>query len=442
MISKLIDHLWRPRRNRHHRRLKQTAAPLAATEKLEDRTLLSGQDLIAFAQALTAANVTLYGANWDANTTAQKSLLEDGASYLQFVDVTNPDRSLNANADTVGIEFPVDVRPIWRLNDGTLIEASLINSLQDLSAATGIAIPTSDGPYLKEIANQSFLSGTALHVALDGFDPENGPLTYTVESSNESNIQARILTGNRSLRISIEGYGDMVFELFEGRATRVAEHIIALAESGFYDGSDILRIFGGFIRAGDPSGVGNQGSDLGPVDDQFHKELQHVQSGLLTMYKPPDVREVNDPFHPENNVTAITYDDQSDSQFIITDRAIRNYDFQNSIFGFLVEGEEVREALSQVPVTGSIPNITIKMETVNVFTDQENATLVLTSTENTTASSTITVTVRDQDGNTQVRQFQVNVTPDIVINPSDITNASPYLEDIPVFQVRPGESVQ
>tara|TARA_R110002111_G_scaffold247140_3_gene310093 strand:- start:24598 stop:29190 length:4593 start_codon:yes stop_codon:yes gene_type:complete len=423
MISKFIDNLWRPRRNKHHRRQKRVATPLAATEKLEDRTLLSGQDLVAFAQALTAANVTLYGAAWDADSTAQKALFEDGAQFLNFVEVTDANRELNSIATTEGIT----VLPTWKLANGSLVEG--IQSLQELATATGIAIPISEGPFLKEIADQNFLSGTALHVALDGFDPDNGPLTYTVESSNESDIQARILTGNRSLRISVEGYGDMVFELFEGRATRAAEHIIQLAEEGFYDASEFFRIFGGFIRGGDPSGVGNGGSYLGPIDDQFHAELQHVQSGLLTLYKPSDT-------------PGVTYDDKSDSQFIITNGPIRNYDFQNTIFGYLVEGEEVREALSHVPVTANVPNFTITMETVEVFTDQENATLVLTSNENTTASSTITVTVRDQDGNTQVRQFQVNVTPDTVVSPGDVANASPYLADIPALQVRPGESVQ
>lgn len=420
MISKFVDNLWRPRRMKHHRRKKSAQAPIVATEKLEDRTLLSGQDLVAFAQALTAANVTLYGAAWDEDTTSQKSLFEDGAQFLQFVDVTNTDRTLNASAATVGINDIASLQPIWKDAGGALIPG--IQSLQELSTATGIAIPISTDPFLKAIPDQDLLSGTGLHVALDGFDPESGPLTYTVDSSNP-NISARILSGNRSIRISVEGYGDMVFELFEGRASRAAERIIELAENEFYKDIIFHRIVNNFvIQGGDPTGTGSGGSTLGFFDDQFHSELQHVQTGLISMAK--------------------TFDDTNDSQFFITEGPSRHLDFQHTIFGFLVEGEDVRQAISNVSVTGQTPNFTIKMENVDVFTDLENATLVLSASEGYTGTSTVTVTVEDQDGNTSQRQFQVNATPDTIIDIFDPANANPYLADIPAIQVSPGDTVQ
>lgn len=439
MISKFVDNLWRPRRSKHHRRSNRATAPIAATEKLEDRTLLSGQDLVAFAQALTAANVTLYGAAWDADTTEQKALLEDGAQFLQFVDVTNTDRTLNANAGVVGITDPMAgsspdmLHPIWRLDDGTMIDGSTITSLQELSTATGIAITNSDGPYLKEIADQDLISGVGLHVALDGYDPDNGTLTYHDPVSSNSHITARILEGNRSLRISVAGYGDMVFELFESRASRATDKIIALAEAGFYDSVEFHRIFGGFLRGGF-----NPDYDLeslppdvaGYFDDQFHNELQHVQSGLLTMYQAPES-------------SSLSTDDTNFSQFVITNGAVRNYDFQNTIFGVLVEGEDVRDALSKVPVTGEgFPDFTVTMETAEVFTDDENATLFITAPEGFTGSATITVTVEDEDGNTQQRQFQVNAATESISDIEDIKNAKPYLADIPDFQALPGDVIE
>lgn len=427
MISKLIDNLWRPRPGRHHRRLKKTTAPLLATEKLEDRTLLSGYDLVAFGQALAAANVTLYGAAWDADTSAQKALLGDGASYINFEDITNSDRSLNAQATDVGISDPQNIRPIWKLAGGTLIEGSTISSLEDLANATGVAIPSSEGPYLKEIADQTLLANTGLHVALDGFDPDGGPVTYTVESSN-SDIDARILDGNRSIRISVAGYGDMVFELFEGRVSRVTDRIIELAQSGFYDGVLFESIINGVAsQVGDPSGD----SGLGFFDDQFHPELQHVQSGLLTMAKQG-------------------FDDTNDFQFGITEIPLRDLDFQTSIFGYLVEGEEVRQAINNAAVNGETPEFEISIETVDVFTDIENGTLFLNADEGYTGSSTITVTATDQDGNQLQRQFQVNVQPDSIDEPDDSSgnviydpaDANPYLADIPALHVLAGSSLQ
>ena len=433
MISKLIDNLWRPRRHQHHRRLKKTTAPLAATEKLEDRTLLSGQDLIAFGQALAAANVTLYGAVWDADTTAQKALLGDGATYINFVDITDNERNLNGSAADVGISDVQDLRPIWRLNNGTLIEGSSINSLQDLATATGIAITNSEGPYLKDIPTQNLFANTGLHVALDGFDPDGGPLTYTIESSNP-NVSARLLTGNRSLRINVAGYGEMIFELFEGRASRATDRIIQLAQEGFYDGVSFHRIINdAIIQGGDPTGTGAGGSTYGSFDDQFHPELQHVQSGLLSMAKAQD--------------------DTNNSQFFITDRPLRKLDYQHTIFGFLTEGDDVRNAINDVKVVNTDdPLFDITMDSVEVFSDFENATLFLNAPEGYSGSSTITVTVTDQDGNQQQRQFQVDVTPDTIDPPYqdqftgniifDASDANPYLADIPTLQVRAGESIQ
>lgn len=433
MISKFIDNLWRPRRDRHHRRFNKTTAPLAATEKLEDRTLLSGQDLIAFGQALSAANVTLYGAAWDADTAAQKSLLGDGASYVNFVDITNNDRTLNGNAADVNISDVQNLRPIWKLNDGTLIEGSSIQSLQDLADATGIAITDSEGPYLKEIPTQNLLANTGLHVALDGFDPEGGPLTYTVTSSNPD-VSARILTGNRSLRINVAGYGEMIYELFEGRASRATDQIIQLAQDGFYDGVTFHRIINNaLIQGGDPTGTGTGGSTYPSFDDQFNPELQHVQSGLLSMAK--------------------SFDDTNNSQFFITDRPLRRLDYQHTIFGFLTEGDDVRNAINDVKVVNTDePLFNITMESVSVFNDTENATLFLNAPEGYSGSSTITVTVTDQYGNQQQRQFQVNVAPDTIDPPYqdpvthnivfDESDANPYLADIPLLQVRPGESIQ
>jgi len=231
----------------------------------------------------------------------------------------------------------------------------------------------------------------------------------------------------------------MVFELFEGRSSRAAERIIELAESGYYDNQIFDMIINGMIQGGDHSESGLVDSELGFFDDQFHRELQHVQSGLLSMYKPapiPDTGEI------EGIRTPTTTDDQNDSRFSITGGYSREYDFQNSIFGFLTEGEDVRQTLSNISTTDNIPDFTIKIETVDVFSDLENGTLVLTAFEGFTGSSTITVTAEDQNGNTTQRTFQVNATPDSFPAHYYYENANPYLGDIPDLQITPGGSIQ
>ncbi len=135
-------------------------------------------------------------------------------------------------------------------------------------------------------------------------------------------VTAKVLTGNRSIRIDMQGYEDMVFELFEQRAPNASGRVIELAEADFYDNISFHRIVNNFvIQAGDPTGTGTSGSTLGNFDDDFHPELQHNRSGVLSFAK--------------------TTDDTNNSQFFITEVPTRHLDFNHSIFGQLVEGEEV-----------------------------------------------------------------------------------------------------
>ena len=82
-----------------------------------------------------------------------------------------------------------------------------------------LAVPT-----LAPIANQTLLAGAPLHIPLDGFDADGDALTFSVQTDNPL-LTTFIPEGNRSLRLTIENtdpadpfVGDMVFELFDGRA--------------------------------------------------------------------------------------------------------------------------------------------------------------------------------------------------------------------------------
>ena len=259
-------------------------------------------------------------------------------------------------------------------------------------------------PGLAPIADVTLLSGSPLHIPLDGFDPDGQALSFTATSNNVL-VSTFITRGNRSLLISVADFGDMLFELFEKRAPRVTRRIVNLAQSGFYNGVIFHRVLDNFvIQGGDPTGTGSGGSTLGTFDDQFHVELQHNRTGLLSMAK--------------------TDDDTNDSQFFVTEGDARHLDFNHSIFGLLVEGEDVREAISGVPVgTGDRPITDVVMRSVQVVKDNQNAVLMLSAAEGTSGQATVTVTATG-DGIQLIRTFQVTVSPDSV-------NSDPYLDGIP-----------
>lgn len=279
-------------------------------------------------------------------------------------------------------------------------------------------------PTLAPIADLTLYEGAPINLPLDAIYDLEGPLTYTVTCS-DPNVEVYVPEGNRSMKITVSAEngtitGDMIFELFEQRAPRATSQIISLAEDGFYDGLIFHRVDDLdttpevemiIIQGGDPTGTGSGGSYLGDFDDQFHFELMHTSSGVLSMAKSSD--------------------DTNDCQFFITGSATRFLDFNHTVFGQLVEGEDVREALSRVSTdTNDRPINDVIMESVEIFEDTENGILVISAPDGYTGSSTvtITVTIKDQYGNEYV-QTPINVT-----IAEDTEDSDPFLADLPTMR--------
>lgn len=366
-------------------------------------------NLVAFAKALADAGVKFYGAAWCPFCTEQKELFEDGGRFLPFIEVTKADRTLNA----VGTAEGITTFPTWEFPDDT--RATGVLSLATIAQRSGVAIPTSDNPSFVAVGNQTVAIGSPLHIPIDAYDPGGGPVTITVSVANPALLQATVLSGNRSIRMNVDGYGDMVFELFEDKAPRPTSRVIDLANANFYDGIIFHRVIDNFvIQGGDPTGTGTGGSTLGNFDDQFHPDLQHNRTGILSYAKSSD--------------------DTNDSQFFITEGPTRTLDFNHSIFGQLVEGDDVREAISELgdaadPGTNSSdkPLIDVTIASVDVFTDDENSVLMFKALGNQTGSTNVTITATDANGNT----FSEVITVNIVADSGTGSNSQPYLNDIP-----------
>jgi large repetitive protein len=369
----------------------------------------AGDDLVAFAKAIAATETTFFGAAWCRFCADQKRLFEDGGDYLPYVEVTNPDRTPNQ----IAIDNNITTYPTWVFPDGSRLEG--LQSLQTISQRSGVPIPQSSLPYLPELTNVNVGIGSPLHIPINAYRPGGQPLTITVTSDNPELIEASVLSGNRSLRISTD-YGDMVFELFEDKAPRPAGRVIELAESGFYDGIIFHRVIDGFmIQGGDPTGTGTSGSALGNFDDQFHLDLQHNRSGVLSFAKSGD--------------------DTNNSQFFITAGPTRHLDFNHSVFGQLIEGDSVRDAISQTATNVSDrPLNDVIMREVTVVDDSENGIVFLRPSGSGTGSANITVTVSDGLGNSTNRTFVATVV-------QDTANGAPFLNEIPELQMISGTTL-
>ncbi len=400
--------------------LSDFSQPAAETSSQQSGSQAEGEaegeaapDLVQFAKDLVAAGVEFYGAAWCPACTEQKQLFEDGGDHLNMIESSDPDKRVERLSDPsasilneVGIAQGINSSPTWIFPDGTRAEG--VQTLEDLSQRSGVAIPQSEQPTFDGVGDLNVQIGSPLHVPIDAYDPNGGPLTVTVTVDDPSLLTATVLQNNRSIRIDMQGYDDMVYELFEQRAPVAAGRVATLAESDFYDDIIFHRVTSNFvIQAGDPTGTGTSGSNLGQFDDDFHPDLQHNREGVMSFAKSTD--------------------DTNNSQFFVTETATRFLDFNHSVFGQLVEGFDVREAISQASTaesrfTGSSqkPDIDVTMTSIDVFTDDENSVVMLKPTGSGTGTTNVTFTVTDSDGNTHSETVEVTVS-------NDTANSQPFL---------------
>ena len=132
--------------------------------------------------------------------------------------------------------------------------------------------------------------------------------------------------------------GSIEIELFEKEAPKAVENFRLLAEHGYYDGLTFHRIVKGFmIQGGDPKGDGTGGESAwgGTFEEEIRPDSPLYQRG----YRRGIVAMAN-AGRPDTN----------GSQFFIMHQ---NYKLPPSyvIFGNVVKGQELVDALAEVPTT-------------------------------------------------------------------------------------------
>ncbi|HEX9981152.1 MAG TPA: peptidylprolyl isomerase [Flavobacterium sp.] len=132
--------------------------------------------------------------------------------------------------------------------------------------------------------------------------------------------------------------GAILIKLEHDRTPGTVGNFVALAEGNlenksrpqgkpFYDGLKFHRVIPDFmIQGGCPQGTGTGGPGY-KFDDEFHKDLRHDTPGVLSMANSG----------PGSN----------GSQFFITHIATPWLDNKHTVFGHVVEGQDIVDAISQ-----------------------------------------------------------------------------------------------
>ena len=138
--------------------------------------------------------------------------------------------------------------------------------------------------------------------------------------------------------------GDIVVHLFDDKAPKTVANFVDLAtgkkewtdpktgqkvKRPFYNGIIFHRVIPGFmIQGGDPLGTGFGGPGY-DFEDEFNPDLRHSKAGILSMANKG----------PNTN----------GSQFFITVRAVPQLDNKHAVFGEVVKGQEVVNAIVNTP---------------------------------------------------------------------------------------------
>ena len=120
--------------------------------------------------------------------------------------------------------------------------------------------------------------------------------------------------------------GDIKIELLASVAPLTVSSFKFLAEDGFYDGLIFHRVIPDFmIQGGDPTGTGTSGPGY-KFKDEFEQNTTFDRTGILAMANSG----------PGTN----------GSQFFITVAPTPHLNFNHTIFGYIVEGQELADEIS------------------------------------------------------------------------------------------------
>ena len=132
----------------------------------------------------------------------------------------------------------------------------------------------------------------------------------------------------KTYKVSMEtSKGTMELELYPEHAPKTVNNFVFLAEQGYYDGVSFHRVISNFmIQGGDPTGTGRGGPGYKFEDELAGNPLKHKRAVISMANAGPNT---------------------NGSQFFITHSPQPHLDGNHTVFGKIVQGQDVIDAVRQ-----------------------------------------------------------------------------------------------
>jgi cyclophilin family peptidyl-prolyl cis-trans isomerase len=362
--------------------LEEESAPSAASafDNGQSTQIFAGLTLTQTAVTATAGTPFSYTAAANAPT-GDTATIAAGSTLLPGMSFTSSTNTFSGWTPTTGEAGSTQSFTV-ALSD-TLGNSTTVTVYVAVAAATGVAISAPPA---------SIAVGSPVLVSFNTVD--SGTPTFTVTTSSSSDPNGADLTAtlmpetNQVLQI-VTSDGTMDFQLLNNLTPLTVTHFVNLVDSGTYSSNaDFYRIIQTFV---DQGGVGGTGSTI-PVE--LNPLLRFTSSGLLAM--------ANDGVDGNSSEFFVTNPDDTSDGFL---------DFRYTIFGKLISGDNVRQAIAETQVgtnasgEDSAPFQDPTITSMSIVTVTDFGVVMLQAQSG--ATGPYTVTVNDGLGGSQT--FTINI---------------------------------
>lgn len=170
--------------------------------------------------------------------------------------------------------------------------------------------------------------------------------------------------------------GTILLQLFPEQAPKTVENFVTHAKAGYYDGLTFHRVIPNFmIQGGDPTGTGMGGESIWgkPFKDEFSPELYNLRGAVSMANAGPNTNGSQFFIVQDKDMTAQMQSQMQDAGF--PEEIVQAYqkggtpwlDFRHTVFGQVVKGMDVVDAIAQVETDASDqPATPVTMDKVTV----------------------------------------------------------------------------